>query len=91
MTGLRAAGPSFTRQKVIDALNRMTAYDAGGIIGPIDWTRQHTDKVPAVQCGAFLKVEHGRFVPQFDDPGKPLVCSRGPLTDVRHLQSFTRQ
>ena len=39
--GLLAAGPKFDRKKVIDATNEMTEFTAGGLIPPIDWTRQH--------------------------------------------------
>jgi hypothetical protein len=28
---------------VIDGLNGMTPYDAGGMLPPIDWTKQHTE------------------------------------------------
>ncbi|HZR11614.1 MAG TPA: ABC transporter substrate-binding protein [Acidimicrobiia bacterium] len=91
VTGLRGAGPSFTRQKVVDALNQLTSYDAGGLIGPIDWTRQHTDKNYPLGCGAFLKVHDGKFVPVLGDPGKPFVCTRGVVTDVTRTSSFTRQ
>ena len=31
-------GPEFTRQKVIDALNKLTDYDAQGILPGLDWT-----------------------------------------------------
>ena len=43
--GLLAAGPEFDRQSVVDATNQMTDYDAGGLINPIDWTRQHAAAV----------------------------------------------
>ena len=32
VTGLKAAGPNFTRQKVVDATNAITNYTAGGIV-----------------------------------------------------------
>lgn len=73
VTGLRAAGPDFTRQKVIDALNRLTDYDAGGILPGIDWTIAHTTDPPQL-CYALLKVVDRRLQPQFGDPGKPFVC-----------------
>ncbi len=41
--GLKLAGPEFTKQKVIDALNTQTAESPGGLIVPIDWTKQHND------------------------------------------------
>ena len=45
MTGLKAAGPNFTRQKVVDATNKITNYTAGGIVAPINWTTAHQDQV----------------------------------------------
>lgn len=73
VTGLRASGPKFTRQTVIDALNRLTDYDAGGILPGIDWTVSHTSD-PRQLCYALLKIVDGRFVPQFGAAGKPFVC-----------------
>ena len=43
VTGLKLAGPNFTQQKLIDALNKDTDFDAGGMIVPINWTYQHND------------------------------------------------
>lgn len=73
VTGLEAAGPEFTRQSVIDALNQMTDYDAGGIHADIDWTRQHSDQNEEA-CFSILKIVDGAFEPQFGEPGKPFVC-----------------
>jgi hypothetical protein len=42
VAGLKAAGPNFDRQKVIDAINSMKAWDADGMIAPVDWTTRHT-------------------------------------------------
>jgi ABC-type branched-subunit amino acid transport system substrate-binding protein len=74
VSGLRDAGPDFTRQRVIDAINRQTAFDAGGLIAPIDWTRQHTVKHPPLACGTFVKVHNSKFEVQFTPPGKPFLC-----------------
>ena len=52
--GLVAAGPEFSREAVIAATNEMTDYTAGGLITPIDWTRQHeppTEEDPATTAG----------------------------------------
>ncbi|HMF03179.1 MAG TPA: ABC transporter substrate-binding protein [Acidimicrobiia bacterium] len=73
--GLKAAGPDFTRQKVIDALNAVKAYDASGLIPPIDWTVQHRDQVDTA-CQALTKIENGKFVPVFGSAGKPFICFR---------------
>ena len=41
VAGLKAAGPDFTRQKVIDGLNTMTDLTADGLIPPRNWTTEH--------------------------------------------------
>ncbi len=86
--GIKAAGPDFDRQKVIDATNQMTEYTAGGLIPPIDWTRQHTAPTkddpathgPKYDCFAFVKVESGNFV-LAGDPDKPWACWPGDTWD----------
>jgi ABC-type branched-subunit amino acid transport system substrate-binding protein len=78
--GLKLAGPEFTKQKVIDALNTQTAESPGGLIVPIDWTKAHIDPTgnPAVQgkyrCASVLKITNNKFVPVFTEPGKPWTC-----------------
>lgn len=68
--GLMEAGPEFDRQAVIDGLNTQTAYTAGGLLNPIDWTRQHsppTEGDPTndyeQECFAPVRVENNEFVP----------------------------
>ena len=106
-TGLKLAGPNFTQQKVIDALNQDTHFDANGIIQPIDWTiaaqrpdraRRHVDRqVPGKwDCASTVQVQNGKFVPVDDAPGKPWVCmSDGPnaptLTKTPTYESFARR
>jgi ABC-type branched-subunit amino acid transport system substrate-binding protein len=71
VTGLKAAGPNFTRQKVIDATNKLTDYTAGGLIPPLDWTTAHTKQI---DCYATLKVVDGKFKPVYGKKGKPFLC-----------------
>jgi hypothetical protein len=71
VTGLKAAGPDFTRQKVIDAINQMTDYTANGLVPPIDWTTAHEDDQ---DCMALLKIVDGKFKPVFGKKGKPFLC-----------------
>jgi ABC-type branched-subunit amino acid transport system substrate-binding protein len=79
--GLKATGPEFTREKVVDAINQMTDYTAGGLLPGIDWTTAHK-QVPPQGCGVLSKIQHGKFVPTFADPGKPFVCLQAnPLPD----------
>ena len=79
VTGLRAAGPNFTRQKVIDELNKLTDYDAQGILPGLDWTIQHKDPTDPKNrtkedCSAVSKIVDKKFEPAFAEPGKPFLC-----------------
>jgi hypothetical protein len=79
--GLVAAGPQFDRASVIAATNEMTDYTAGGLIPPIDWTRQHeppteddpTTNGPAQNCAAYVQITDGEFE-LLGDPEKPFRC-----------------
>jgi branched-chain amino acid transport system substrate-binding protein len=55
--GLKAAGPDFTRQKVVDAITQMKNYTAGGIYPPIDWAIAHTQDPPQ-GCGVLSKIHN---------------------------------
>jgi ABC-type branched-subunit amino acid transport system substrate-binding protein len=91
VTGLRAAGPDFTRQKVIDGLNRETTYDAGGLLAPIDWTKQHTELHYPRSCAVYTRVHNGKFVPQWGQPGKPFVCWDGNPATFEASKPYARQ
>jgi hypothetical protein len=78
--GLLAAGPEFDRASVVAATNAMTAYDAGGLINPIDWTRQHVPPSDddrstgyALECSALVHVVNGAFE-TVGPPDKPWLC-----------------
>jgi branched-chain amino acid transport system substrate-binding protein len=71
VTGLKAAGPNFTQQNVVEATNKITDYTAGGLVAPIDWTTAHEDQI---DCYVVLKVVKGKFVPQYGKKGKPFMC-----------------
>ena len=79
-TGLAGAGPEFSQQKVVDYLNTLTDYSDNGFLDPIDWTKGHIDPITHPEargdqeCANFLKVENGKFVPLYAEPGKPWVC-----------------
>jgi branched-chain amino acid transport system substrate-binding protein len=76
VTGLRAvedAGGELTRQALVDAINVMEDYDAGGILSGIDWTLAHDQLEPEV-CQAYLQIQGGAFVPALGRPGEPFVC-----------------
>jgi ABC-type branched-subunit amino acid transport system substrate-binding protein len=79
-TGLAGAGPQFSQASVVAYLNSLTSYTDNGFIQPLDWTKYHSDPTnnPAVrgphECGNFVKIESGKFVPVYGEPGKPWVC-----------------
>jgi hypothetical protein len=76
VAGLRAvadSGKDLTRQSLIDAVNAMHDYDAGGILSGNDWRIAH-DKLGDEVCQAYLKIEGGKFVPTLGQPGKPFIC-----------------
>lgn len=74
--GLRRAGPSFTRQSVIDAINALTNWNADGMIHGVDWTSAHTERTSTTENCQFLsRIEDSAFVPAFSKPGKPFHCA----------------
>ena len=86
--GIKAAGPNFTRQSVVDATNKMTNYTASGLIAPIDWSRQHvapTEADPATHgskydCAALVKVVNSAFE-VVADKATPWLCWPGDTRD----------
>jgi branched-chain amino acid transport system substrate-binding protein len=79
--GLKLAGPEFTQQKVIDALNTQTDITVNGLVPKIDWkTTGHIDPVKhpesrdPISCANFLVVKNGVFTPTFGTTDKPYVC-----------------
>jgi ABC-type branched-subunit amino acid transport system substrate-binding protein len=84
--GLKLAGPHFSQQGVINALNSQTAFDANGMIVPIDWTKQHNDPrgpngtinqkyTGNHNCTSTVRVHNGTFVTLPTVPGgKQWVC-----------------
>lgn len=76
VAGLRGAGPSFDRQKVIDAINEIDDYTGDGILHAVDWTKGHTERASLTENCQFLSViRDSKFVPEFSEPGKPFLCA----------------
>lgn len=61
VAGLRAAGRHPTQQAVVAAINRETAFTAGGLMPPIDWRVAHTSSPPP-WCSAFAEAYQGGTV-----------------------------
>ena len=78
--GLVKAGPEFSREKVIAALNATTDYSGDGMIVPIDWTKQHDDptadpsKRSAYECFSPVRVANGEFEIYLATDDKPWLC-----------------
>ena len=79
VTGLKAAGPDFTRQKLVDAINKMKDYTANGLLPGVDWSTAHQD---GPDCYAITRIVNGQFKPVFGKPGKPFVCLPGTLAKI---------
>jgi len=77
--GLKAAGPEFTQQKVVGAINQMTDYSAKGLLAGVDWTRAHEkDKA----CYALVKIVDGKFeIPEFR--AKAVQIAKAGIYDLR--------
>ena len=75
--GLKAAGPDFTRQKVVDAVNANTDYTANGLLGGVDWRTAHSQEA-ANDCVVYSKIEDGKFKPAFGQAGQAVRLLPGP-------------
>ncbi len=86
VTGLKEAGPDFTRQKVVDAINAEKNFTAHGLLAGIDWSVSHQADQPQ-GCTVLSKISNGKFVPSFGQPGKPFTCFQlNPLPDKLQSQ-----
>lgn len=78
VTGLKAAGPNFTQQSLMDAINAMTDYDAEGFLHGVDWTTAHyVDAKPGLACSYAAIIEDSKLVSKFVEGDKPFVCADG--------------
>lgn len=73
VAGIEAAGPDFTQQSVIDAINQITEFTADGILPRIDWTAEGHGP-PRELCDAYVEAVDGKFKPILDKKGQPFVC-----------------
>jgi len=85
VTGLRAAGKDPTQAKVVAALNKITDYNGGGLIPPVNWTLSHTSSPPP-SCIAFIQADAASdtFKPVLGTGSQVFVChgmdSTTPIT-----------
>jgi ABC-type branched-subunit amino acid transport system substrate-binding protein len=67
-----------TRQSLLDALNGMHEFDAGGMFGKTDLAdRKVTD------CFVLLQVQHGKFVRVYPKKAGTMSCTPKNLLDVK--------
>ncbi len=71
VTGLREAGPDFSRQSVTDAINSLDDYRAEGMLPGVNWKeRGHTARSNP-DCNSYMLIKDGEF---------ELVSSKGVFT-----------
>ena len=76
VTGIRAAaqdGGTFDRKSVIDAINALPTYSAGGIVPGYVWADDHGVK-PSTACTAFLRIDAAAKAYVSDTPTTPWTC-----------------
>ena len=78
VTGLRAAGPNFTQQKLMDSINAMDNYDADGFLHGVNWTVAHyMDDKPWLACSYAAVIENSKLVSKYVEGDKAFVCADG--------------
>jgi ABC-type branched-subunit amino acid transport system substrate-binding protein len=71
--GLRAAGPSPTQAKLLDAVNHITNFTGDGLITPVNWENAHS-LVTSPTCETFVKAEGTTFKVVFNQGHDIWVC-----------------
>jgi ABC-type branched-subunit amino acid transport system substrate-binding protein len=85
--GVKAAGKNLTQANVIAQTNKMTAFTAGGLTTPTNWTTGHTGNAPPY-CGAYIQVKGDKFVPALNTGKSVFNCfgsinaKKGPVTPL---------
>ncbi len=77
VTGLHMIGRDVSRARLVEALNSLTGFNAGGIIAPIDWHYEHRSIGP-VDCNVYVRGLAGRFVPLFGSARTVFTCFKVP-------------
>ncbi|HEV3130455.1 MAG TPA: ABC transporter substrate-binding protein [Acidimicrobiales bacterium] len=73
--GIRMAGNNLTQANVINQINTLTAFTAGGVSSTVDWTKLHTNTLTSFPgCSAFVKVAGTKFVPAVAKAPQTIVC-----------------
>ena len=66
---------------------RMKNYTANGLLAGIDWSDRPHGTIRRRGATSLSKIDNGKFVPSFGQPGKPFVCFQlNPLPDKLQSQ-----
>ena len=88
----RPPGPNFSRQKLIDAINKMTDYNADGMLNGVDWTKAHTqDRSDTTFCQFFSQIKDSKFVTRVQPAGQAVRLRRDQRQLDRHRVPVTRR
>ena len=86
--GVKAAGANLTQANVIAQTNKLTAFTAGGLTTPTNWTTAHSGHAPPY-CGAYIQVKGDKYVPALNtSKNSVFVCfnsinpKKGPVTPL---------
>ena len=71
--GVKAAGSNLTQQNVINQINKLTTFTAGGVITPVNWAKAHNSPAPPY-CQSYIQAVGQQFVPKFLQGHQVFVC-----------------
>jgi len=71
--GLRAIGNDVTRTALVRAINRFTAFTAGGAYPPVNWRLAHTG-ITDLDCSTYVRVRGLQFLPVYTTPASVYSC-----------------
>jgi ABC-type branched-subunit amino acid transport system substrate-binding protein len=77
VAGIKAAGPHFTQESVIDAINKMTDFTANGLTTPVNWSPTggaHNPPYKGPFCGAYIRAEGDIFKPVLAPAPQVFTC-----------------
>jgi branched-chain amino acid transport system substrate-binding protein len=73
--GIQRAGSNLTQANVVNQINQITNFTAGGVSTVVDWTKLHTVTLTSFPgCSAFVKVSGTKFVPAVAKAPQTIVC-----------------
>jgi hypothetical protein len=80
VTGLKAIGRNVAQNRLVDAINKETSYNAGGLVPPINWVTGHDSALPPY-CSAYVEDENGKTSVVFNHGNSVFTCL-GANSDV---------